>query len=184
MDISRRKFIYWAGAIAAGSCLLPSCKEGHVRMGFVGPEEHFRYYKPMFQKLKGASVEMSPLEEALESDLHAVFIDSHPKTKSVEILLLLEKNKDIFTPYPLAGSLYDFNKVQEYLDQTNRRLGMLNPISFYPAVRTLKDWLSENKPDIAEIRVSCHPAQLVRGYRYMAMRDGAAIAADNLFNYR
>jgi predicted dehydrogenase len=133
-------------------------------MGFVGPEEHFRYYKPMFQKLKGASVEMSPLEEALDSDLHAIFIDSHPNTKSTEIILLLEKNKDIITPYPLASSRYEYNKVQEYLDHTNRRLGMLNPIPFYPPVRTLKDWLSENKPDLTEIRVNCHPEQLVKGY--------------------
>ena len=171
--ISRRKFIHKTSAFTAGSCLVPtlaftSCnpagKAGHVRLGFVGPEEHFRYYNPMFQKLKGADVEMSPLEEALESDLHAVFIDSHSNTKSVEILLLLEKNKDIITPYPLASSRYEFNKVQEYLDLTNRRLGMLNPLPFYPAVRTLKDWLSENKPDLTEIRVNTHPEQLVKGY--------------------
>ena len=173
MDISRRKFIQKTGIIATGSCLVPSLslsscdpstRAGHVRMGFVGPEEHFRYYKPMFQKLKGASVEMSPLEEALESDLHAVFIHSHPNTRSMEILLLLEKNKDIITPYPLASSRYEYNKVQEYIDHTKRKLGILNPIPFYPAVRTLKDWLSENKPDLTEIRVNCHPEQLVSGY--------------------
>jgi predicted dehydrogenase len=164
MEISRRKFIQKTGIFAAGTCLLLSCKTGYVRMGFVGPEEHFRYYIPMFQKLKGASVEMSSLELALESDLHAVFIDSHPNTKSVEILLLLEKNKDIITPYPLVSSRYEYNKVQEYLDLTKRRLGMLNPLPFYPAVSTLKDWLSENNPDLTEIRVNCHPEQLTKGY--------------------
>ncbi len=164
MGISRRKFILRTSALAAGSCLVPFCNRGHVRMGFVGPEEHFRYYKPMFQKLNDTHVEISPLDEALTSNLHAIFVDSYPTIKASHIILLLEANKDIITPYPLASSPDEYSRIQEYLDHFDRRLGMLNPLHFYPAVRTLKDWLTEKTHDLYEIRVSCHPRQVVKGY--------------------
>ena len=173
MDISRRKFIVRTSAFAAGSCLVPSLslsscnpsgKAGHVRMGFVGTKEHFRYYRAMFQKLKKAKVEMTSFDIALKSDLHAIFIDSYPTIKATHIIMLLEENKDIITPYPLASSLYEYNRIQEFLDRHDRKLGMLNPLYFYPAVRTLRDWLAEKNHDLSEIRVSCHPRQLVKGY--------------------
>ena len=173
MGISRRKFIIRTSALTAGSCLVPSLtltscnpagKTGHVRMGFIGPEEHFRYYKPMFQKLKDTHVEMTSLDEALTSNLHAILLDSYPTIKASHIILLLETNKDIITPYPLASSIYEFNKILEFLDRYDRRLGMLNPLHFYPAVRTLKDWLAKKPNDLYELRVSCHPRQLVNGY--------------------
>ena len=173
MEISRRKFIYKTGAFAAGSCLVPSLaitscnpagKAGHVRMGFVGPEEHFRYYTPVIQKLKNTTVEMTSFDDALKSDFHGIFIESYPTIKATHIILLLEENKDIITPYPLASSPSEYNRIQEFLDRHDRRLGMLNPLYFYPAVNTLKDLLAENKHDLSEIRVSCHPEQLVKGY--------------------
>jgi predicted dehydrogenase len=173
LDISRRMFIHRTSAMVAGTCLVPSgfissCspsgKAGHVRMGFVGPEEHFRYYRPMFKKLKYANVEISSLEEALNSSFHAIFIDSYSTIKASNIILLLEKNKDIITPYPLATSLEEYIRIQEYLDRFDRRLGMLNPLNFYPPVKTLKDWLADKNHPVSEIRVSCHPTQLVRGY--------------------
>ena len=76
----------------------------------------------------------------------------------------LKKNKDILTPYPLASSLYEYNRIQEFLDRSNRKLGMLNPLYFYPAVKTLKDLLNEKEHELSEIRLSCHPEQLVKGY--------------------
>jgi len=173
MEISRRKFIYKTGAFAAGSCLVPSLaltscnpagKAGHVRMGFIGPEEHFRYYRPVIQKLKNTTVEMTSFDDALKSDFHAIFIETYPTIKATHIVLLLEENKDIITPYPLAGSLSEYNRIQEFLTRHDRRLGMLNPLYFYTAVNTLKDLLAENKHDLSEIRVSCHPTQLVKGY--------------------
>jgi predicted dehydrogenase len=173
MGISRRNFIYSTGTLAACSCLAPSLslsschrtgKEEHVRMGYIGPEEHFRYYRPMLQKLKDTKVDRISLEEALPSDLHAIFIDSHPPSKPAQVLLLLEENKDIITPYPLASDLYGYNRIQESLVHYGRILGMLNPLYFYPAVRTLKDWLAEETREPSEIRVSCHPFELVRGY--------------------
>ncbi|GAI90116.1 unnamed protein product, partial [marine sediment metagenome] len=130
----------------------------------VGTEEHFRYYRPMFQKLKKVMVELISLDDALNSDLHAIFIDSYPTIKPVHILLLLEKNKDIITPYPLASSPDEYSRIQEYLDHFDRRLGMLNPLHFYPSVRTLKELLAKETHDLSEIRVSCHPNQLVKGY--------------------
>jgi hypothetical protein len=133
-------------------------------MGFIGPEEHFGYYKRVFQKLKNTRVEMTSLDEALKSDLHAIFIESYPTIKATHIILLLEEKKDIITPYPLASSLDEYNRIQEFLDRHDRRLGMLNPLYFYPAVRTLKDWLAEKTHDLSEIRVNCHPQQLVRAY--------------------
>ena len=173
MSISRRKFILGTSALAAGSCLVPalnltSCnpagKSRHVRLGFVGPEEHFRYYKPVFQKLKKATVEMVSFDQALESDLHAIFIESFPNIKATHIILLLEEKKDIITPYPLASDLSEYNRIQEFLDQHKRVVGMLNPLYFYPAVETLKELLAKDNHELSEIRVSCHPRQLVKGY--------------------
>jgi predicted dehydrogenase len=173
MSLSRRKFIHHTGALTTGTILLPSwamsaCqgtgKAGHVRMGYVGPEAHFRYYKPSFLKLKKASVEMISLEDVLEREHPAVFLDSHPTTKSAEILLLLEKNKDIITPYPLADDLYGYNKIQEYMELSRRKIGLLNPLFFYPGVLTLKEWLAAGPGKISKIRISCHPEQLVKGY--------------------
>jgi len=173
MGISRRKFILRTSALATGSCLVPalhltSCnpagKARQVRMGFVGPEEHFRYYTPVFQKLKNTKVEMSSFEESLKSDFHAIFIESPSNVKATHIILLLEKNKDIITTYPLASSLYEYNRIQEFLDQHNRVVGMLNPLYFYPAVESLKKLLAKNIQVLSEIRVSAHPRQLVEGY--------------------
>jgi predicted dehydrogenase len=173
MSLSRRKFIQHTGALTTGTVLLPSLaitacqgsgKAGHVRMGYVGPEAHFRYYKAAFQRLKRASVEMISLENVLEREHHAVFLDSHPTTKSAEILLLLEKNKDIITPYPLAADLYSYNRIQEYMELSRRKIGLLNPLYFYPGVLTLKEWLASEPGKISEIRISCHPEELVRGY--------------------
>jgi len=173
MDISRRKFIYKTGAFVTGSYLAPflalttcnpAARGGHVRMGFIGPEEHFRYYKPVLQKLKNTTVEFTSLDDALKSDLHTIFIESYPNIKATHIILLLEENKDIITPYPLAGSPSEYNRIQEFLDRHNRKLGMLNPLYFYPSVNTLKDLLAKKKHDLSEIRISCHPKQLVRDY--------------------
>jgi predicted dehydrogenase len=108
---------------------------------------------------------MTTLEEVLESDQQTVFLDSHPTTKSAEILLLLEKKKDIITPYPLAGDLFAYRKIQEYMEYTRRKIGLLNPLIFYPGVRTLKEWLASEPRNISEVRISCHPEELDRGYR-------------------
>jgi predicted dehydrogenase len=173
MEISRRKFISGTVTLAAGIGLFPSlagtsCKPagrtGEVRMGFVGPEEHFRYYRPVFQKLRRARVELISLEDVLESDLHAVFLAAHPNIKPVNILLLLEKGKDVITTYPLALDLDSYNRIQEYLVHFDRRLGMLNPPLFYPAATSLKDRMAEEGPVLSKIHVSCHPRQLVSGY--------------------
>jgi predicted dehydrogenase len=173
MSISRRKFIHRTGAFAACSCLAPclslsSChragKEEHVRMGYVGPEEQFRYYRPMLQKLKDTMVEMISLEEALNSDLHAIFLDTYPTIKASHIIMLLERIKDIITHYPLASNRYEYNSIQEFLDRYDRRLGMLNPLLFYPSVRTLKNWLADKNHALSEIRIYCHPDRLVNAY--------------------
>jgi predicted dehydrogenase len=172
MDLSRRKFIYRTGALAAGSLMFPSAtmsscvshgRAGQVRMGYVGEEEQFRYYRPMFLKLRRARVEPFSLEEAMKSDLHAVFLASKPTIKPVNTILLLEGGKDVITPYPLAGSFSDYNRIQEYMIRYDRKLGMLNPLQFYPAMRTLRDWLAEETPVITGIRVTCHPRQVVPG---------------------
>jgi len=133
-------------------------------MGFVGPEEHFRYYKSEFQKLKKTRVEMISFDESLKSDFHAIFIESFPNIKATHIILLLEENKDVITPYPLASSPYEYNRIQEFLDRYDRVVGMLNPLYFYPAVRTLKDLFAEKNHELSKIRVNCHPRQLVKGY--------------------
>ena len=173
MDISRRNFFYRASALTAASCLVPfmpltSCapavKTDHVRLGFVGPEDHYRYYKPVLQNLKKTTVEMASFDSALKSDNHAIFIDSNPAIKATQIVLLLEENKDIITPYPLASSLHEYNRIQEFLERYGRRLGLLNPLYFYPAVRTLKDFLAEKNRNLSKILISCHPEQLVKDY--------------------
>jgi predicted dehydrogenase len=173
MEISRRNFIYKSGALTAGSYLVPSLalkscnpagKAEHVRLGYIGTEEHFRYHSPFMLKLKNTTVEMTSLDDALNSDFHAIFIGSYPTIKATHIVLLLEVKKDIITPYPLAGNRSEFNRIQEFLDRHDRRLGMLNPLYFYPAVNSLKDLLAQKKYDLSEIRVSCHPEQLVKDY--------------------
>lgn len=176
MDISRRNFIHKTGALAAGSCLFPSIalqscnpsgRAGHVRMGFIGPEEPYGYYKPVFQKLKNTTVEKTSLDAALDSDLHAIFTASNTGIKATHIILLLEKNKDIITSYPLAGSLSEYNRIQEFLDRQKRRLGMLNPLYFYPSVITLKEILSGHNHELTKVRINCHPDQLVKGYSFI-----------------
>jgi predicted dehydrogenase len=173
MESSRRKFIYRTGTLAAGSYLLPStllssCQPWgnarQVRMGFIGPEEHFKQHQSAFRKLKNAKTEFTSLEDAMKSDLHAVFLDVHPNMKAVNIILLFEAGKDVVTPYPMANGLDEYKRIQEYMSHFDRRLGMLNPLHFYPAVRTLKDWLEEETRQISEIRLNCHPRELVSGY--------------------
>jgi hypothetical protein len=191
MDISRRNFFYRASALSAASCLFPflpltSCapavKTDLVRLGFVGSEDHFRYYKPILQKLKKTTVEMTSFDLALKSEHHAIFIDSNPTIKAAQIVLLLEENKDIITPYPLASSLHEYTRIQEFLERYGRRLGLLNPLYFYPAVRTLKNFLAEKKHRLSTIRISCHPEQLVKDY-HVNDANGAVAPLQRIISY-
>ena len=133
-------------------------------MDYTGPEKHFKYYEPFFQKLKNATVQRTSFEDAINGNSHAIFLDSEPSLKSTHTILLLEQHKDIITPYPLAASLGEYKKIQEFLVRYDRKIGMLNPLHFYPAVKTLKDWLANENKALSEIRVSCHPTHLVNGY--------------------
>ena len=189
MKRSRRNFMYRAGIMTAGSFLIqpvllsscqPSGKTGYVRMGFIGSGEHFRYFQPVFRKLRRADVELISLEDALKSDFNAVFLAGNPNTKPVNTILLLERGKDVITPYPLAGSLGEYNKIQEYMARYNRRLGMMNPLQFYPAIRTLKDWLFEET--LTGIRVNCHPRQVVSGYSVSGL-TGAVQPLQRIISY-
>ena len=134
----------------------------------------------MFRKLRRADVELISLEDALKSDFNAVFLAGNPNTKPVNTILLLERGKDVITPYPLAGSLGEYNKIQEYMARYNRRLGMMNPLQFYPAIRTLKDWLFEET--LTGIRVNCHPRQVVSGYSVSGL-TGAVQPLQRIISY-
>lgn len=173
MGISRRRFLYSTGALAAGTCLNPaisllSCqrsgKSVPVRMGYIGTEEQYSYYRAVFRKLKNAGVEQTTFDGAVISKFHALFLDTEPAVKSTQMILLLEQSKDIITPYPLAGSLDEYSRILDFQGRYGRIIGMLNPLHFYPSVRTLKNWFEEKKPEVSRIRVSCHPGLLVEDY--------------------
>ena len=173
MGISRRTFIQNTGALAAGASLIPaislySCrrsgKSEWVRMGYIGTGKQYSYYKPIFRKLQNATVELTSFDEAVISKFHALILDSETAVKSSQMVLLLEQSKDIITPYPLAGNLDEYSRIQDFQGRYGRIIGMLNPLPFYPSVLTLKDWLSENNPDLSSIHISCHPGQLVQGF--------------------
>ena len=171
MSPSRRTFIQ-SSLTALGSSFLPSffltsClpeRSDPITVDYIGSPENYKYYLDFFRKIKKVDLVQASLETSLESDSKAVFLDRDLALKSTYAILLLEQNKDLISSYPIAASLSEYNRIQEYLIRHNRILGLINPLRFYPSIRSLKGMVMLYTDPLTEILISCHPSEIMPGF--------------------
>ena len=177
MSLSRRNFIQ-SFLTALGSSFVPSVflasclpeKSDPLVIDYIGSPENYQYYADYFKKIKKVDLVLHSLETSLESDSKAVFLDVELSLKPTYTIMLLEQNKDVISSYPIATSLLEYNLIQEYLVRHKRILGLINPLRFYTAIRSLKGMVMLYHDPLTEVLISCHPEEIVPGHRV----DGTA----------
>jgi len=165
MQQSRRKFIKSSGALVLGSGMLlhPSCTKGtedelkSLTLDYVGPDTHFRDISSLFSGLEKIELVKSDLERSVFGSSQLAFICNHLSSRAAVALMLLEQGKDVLVLPPMAGSYEEFDAIQNTCNNLDRRLALLNPIHFLPAVSKLRKVVRNGAPGHltkAEIRMN------------------------------
>ncbi len=141
-SISRRKFILSttgaiAGITAAGvvgvSCIRKpgQPKTDLVEIDYIGPETLFPVYLSHFKKFKKTILHFKSLEEALFTGSNGSIVLLPLIQKAPVLLMLLQMNKDVLTPFPLAKDYEEFDALQKQSNLSDRRIAMLDPLRFW-----------------------------------------------------
>ena len=171
---SRRKFLHSSLAVLGislvpvslfHSCLSHNKQPEFITVDFLGDPELFKYYHSSFRKVPHFKLLLSTLESSMESLSEAVLIDSNPALKSTHAVMLLEQGKDIMITYPLASNLDEYNIISDQLVKYDRRLGMINPLKFYPSANALRDLIQVKEGSVKEVIITCHPYFLQKDFQ-------------------
>jgi predicted dehydrogenase len=184
-QLCRRQFLRSSVSLA-GVCVLPTAILGScfpagrgagLRIDYLGDETGFLYYEGFFNRIKDNRFVSGTLEGSLANDSDIVFVDTDPSTKSAYILMLLEKDKDILTSYPLGNNLSDYTSIAEFREKYGRITGLLNPILFYPSMLALGEIIDSGYISLNRIGINCHPTCLGHDFN---VRHGLAGSAQHL----
>jgi predicted dehydrogenase len=129
-----------------------------------------------FRKIKNVDLVPGSLESSLDGNSKAVFLDGDPALRATYAIMLLEQNRDLISSYPIATSLSEYSRIQEYLHRHNGILGLINPLRFYTSVYTLKRVIMKLRDPLTDILISSHPREIIPGCRV----DGVAGTAQFL----
>jgi len=126
-----------------GSCnKQPGKKKGNLlEIDFVGPENYFPIFHSACKKNKGTSLHFKTLEQALFTVADGAIVLLPAIQKASVILMLLEMDKDILTPYPLAKDFMEFDAIQKQCNVSNRRIAILDPLRYWEPVLYITDLL-------------------------------------------
>jgi predicted dehydrogenase len=137
-----------AGITLAGS-LTSSCKkrpgqkkEDLLEIDFVGPENIFPVYHSYFKKIKRTFLHYKTLDQALFTGSDGAIVFLPLAQKAAVILMLLEMEKDILTPFPLAKDYTEFDAIQKQCNLSDRRIAMMDPVRFWEPVQYISEQLS------------------------------------------
>ncbi|MFC2112582.1 hypothetical protein ACFLTA_04865 [Bacteroidota bacterium] len=173
MSISRRGFLTTSVKLAGLSTLPPSIlsscmfngRKPDVSIDYIGTTEGFEYYQHYFNRTKGIHFTNGTLETSLSNESGIVFLDSDPVIKSAYTIMLMEQGKDILTTYPLGNNLVEYANVSDFMADYGRIVGLLNPLAFYPAIKTLKDILEQESIALEKVQINAHPLYFGTGFK-------------------
>ena len=163
-NISRRKFLLTTTGVIAGittaGLITASCsrktrqsKPKLAEIDFIGPEELFQPYHSHFKKFKRTVLHFKTLDEALYTNSDGAVVFLPLAEKASVLLMLLEMEKDILTPYPLAKNYEEFDILQRQSNASDRRIAMLDPLRFWQPVQSLADYLQDKEDNLKRIEL-------------------------------
>ena len=171
MKQTRRSFLNTSfTALGCGltpSLLFQSClpeKSDPLIIDYIGSTENYEYYNDLFKKIKKVNLVPGTLESSMKSISNPVFLDGDLSHKATYAIFLVEQGKDVMCSYPIAANLSEYNSIKEYLLRHDRRLGIINPLIYFPSIRSLKGLCMLYNDSISNIRISCHPDEIFPGF--------------------
>ena len=188
---SRREFLQNSLTVLGSSfvpaLLLNSCLPGRSRpepiaVDYLGNPDTYHYFQQRFKKIRHFEFLLSSLENSMDSESEAVLIDSDTGIKSTHAVMLLEQGKDIIVTYPLAANLDEYNFIQDQVVRYDRRLGMINPVQFYPSINALGKLIQVSEESISEVNITCHPYILQKDFQVGGLA-GTAQPLQRLVSY-
>ena len=173
MTISRRKFLNSTLKLGGLSLLppavfkscLPARKKEDLIIDFIGTRQNFDIYKQYLNKIRGIRISKGSLDASLSNESDIILMDTGAETKSAYLLLFLEQGKDILTTYPMGSDLSEYASISEFMESSGRFVGLMNPLVFFPSLRMLREIIRMEKITLKQIRINCHPVNLVGDFR-------------------
>jgi len=174
-SISRRKFILSTASAIAGitvaGAVTSSCKNKRgqtksdvLEIDFIGPESYFPIYRSHFKKFKRSSLKFKTLEEALFTGSDGAIVLLPLAQKAPVILMLLEMQKDILTPFPLVKDYEEFDALQRQCNLSDRRIAMLDPVRFWEPVQYLTSQILEKIKSVNRVELNINPNYSAESY--------------------
>ncbi len=143
--------------------LHPSCskKPGDelktLTLDYIGPGTRYRDVSSLFAGIEKIKLVESDLERSVFGSSQLAFVCNPLSSRAVVTMMLLEQGKDVMVLPPLAGSYEEFDALQRTCNQLDRRLALLNPLHYLPAVIKLRELIPAATPgriSHAEIRMN------------------------------
>ena len=156
------------GCSLASSLILQSClpeRSDPLIVEYIGKSDGYDYYNDYFKKIKKVNLVPVSLENEIKSSSIPVLLDGELTHRAAYAVLLIEQDKDVIFSNPIATNLLEYNSIKQYLLRHDRRLGLVNPLIYYHSVRSLKGMSMLYENPIESIRISCHPDEIVPGFR-------------------
>ena len=174
-SISRRKFILsTTGAIAgittAGvvgvSCIRKpgQPKTDLVEIDYIGPETLFPVYLSYFKKFKKTILHFKSLEEALFTGSNGSIVLLPLIQKAPVLLMLLQMDKDVLTPFPLAKDYEEFDALQKQSNLSDRRIAMLDPLRFWEPVQYFSSRIQSRIGSVRHIELIVNQTRPAESY--------------------
>jgi predicted dehydrogenase len=167
-SISRRKFILSTASAIAGitvaGAVTSSCTDKRrqtkldvLEVDYIGPESYFPIYHSHFKKFTRTSLHFKTLEEALFTNSDGAIVLLPLTQKAPVILMLLEMEKDILTPFPLAKDYEEFDALQRQCNISDRRIAMLDPVRFWEPVQYLTNQIQGKIESVHHVELTINP---------------------------
>jgi predicted dehydrogenase len=174
-SISRRKFILSttgaiAGITAAGvvgiSCIRKPVqpKTDLVEIDYIGPETLFPVYLSHFKKFKKTILHFKSLEEALFTGSNGSIVLLPLIQKAPVLLMLLQMDKDVLTPFPLAKDYEEFDALQKQSNLSDRRIAMLDPLRFWEPVQYFSSQIQSRIGSVRHIELIVNQTRPAESY--------------------
>ena len=174
-SISRRKFILSttgaiAGITAAGvvgvSCIRKpgQPKTDLVEIDYIGPETLFPVYLSHFKKFKKTILHFKSLEEALFTGSNGSIVLLPLIQKASVLLMLLQMDKDVLTPFPLAKDYEEFDALQKQSNLSDRRIAILDPLRFWEPVQYFSSQIQSRIGSVRHIELIVNQTRPAESY--------------------
>lgn len=149
-----------AGIGLFSSCNLLPEKKSTLTMDYVGTASGYSFYQNHLSHHKKLKSIPRTFQQAVKSSSPIVLIDENLTLKASYIVMLLEQDKDILATYPIGLNLGEYASISEFMEQTGRFVGLINPLAFYPSVEMLKEIIDGDNISLNKVHINCNPKNL------------------------